>query len=225
MRYTSNLTGVGADIAEDATSTSARVPAGRRFARGRPDDLLHFVDRLPMASSAERVPAVLDGPRVDTSRWYRIVRALVRQARRKLGSSRAPRLPLSTAKRLRRRRPAGQGASFLASATLSLTPMVCCWQSTFILTMFCPAAGTPQRALSRLRHVFADRFFTAENGSSTHSPTTGLGQSMLSNGRSGVKSQTLSCRAHLRLVWLVPTPHKRPRRLRCHRTRLAISGS
>src|SRR5215204_4480939 len=55
---------MGADCPEDAAATATRASAAGRFARGRAGDLLYFVLRLPMASSAKRVPAVLDGTRL-----------------------------------------------------------------------------------------------------------------------------------------------------------------
>lgn len=78
----------------------------------------------------------------DTGRWHRIVRALVRQARRKLGRKPTPTAAVIDSQSASKTQAGGPrgfdpGKRFTgASGTLSPIPTVCCWPSTLIPPMF-----------------------------------------------------------------------------------------
>jgi transposase len=94
----------------------------------------------------------------DTGRWQKIVTALVRRARRKLGRMPGQRQPSSTVKVPPRPKLAVREATMPAnvstgaSGTSSPTPMAFCSPSTFIPPMF-------RTRFPKLRRVFADQVY------------------------------------------------------------------
>src|SRR6478752_7393940 len=78
---------MGVDRPDDAAATAIGPAAGGQSARDRAGDLLYSVERLPMASLAERVPAILD----DAGLFLRLARyGSMAADRRGLGSEGAP---------------------------------------------------------------------------------------------------------------------------------------
>src|SRR4029079_16861854 len=87
--------GVGTDCPADASATSSGPSQRGGLAHDSAGDSLHSVHRMPVAGTAEGVPpySTVQGYFYawrDTGRWQKIVEALVRKARRKLGRKSKP---------------------------------------------------------------------------------------------------------------------------------------